>query len=872
MRFLLQIRLKLRSLILRRQVEQELDEELQYHLGRQIEENLAAGMLPEDARFAALRLLSNIEQRKEECRDRRGVAAIENVAQDLRYGWRQLRRTPVFTTAAILSLGLGIGASVTMFSAFRAVFLRSLPYHHASRIVEIQKTAQHGYTPSLTAEDLQFLNRYAHSLQSTAAFGFFDTMTLSGVSEPADWWVRDVSAEFFPLLGARPLLGRTLSRSDFKRSAPLVTVLAYDAWNKYFHRDPNIVGRPIFLNGTSYVVVGVMPQGFIFPKAGTAAWLPNLTPATDARHTAAPAVARLRDGASLRQTRDELQRLTPDLLKYYSPSERSWRLRIDEIATRSIEAYRKAFWLLLGAVGLLVLIACLNVASLLLARASVRKGEFAMRSALGAGRVRLIGQVLTESLALAGLSGIVGLGLATLGNRLLLRLLPGSLNIPRMDETHLDGVVLAFAVLLTCCVALFFGMAPALVLSRNQFTRASSQRQVTEADGWRANGLLVGEIAVALILLTGSIVMLRGFVRLANVDPGFRTAHILTAMVPSGRGPRLTKEQLKQRYDRIVELAQNVPGVEQAALTSYLPLGSVGIQLQIYLPDLSSATYQIDFHAVSPDYFRVMGIPLLQGRLFSRSNSGMDKGAVVINRTMAEQYWPGRNAVGQRLSGRPAPAAPDLTVVGVVGDTQHRSLGQAPVPEFYEDYHQYLGPAVGATLVLRTYADPRTVAASLRTAIHRFDPEQVVEREQTLTSMVEQTISAPRFYTALLTTFALLALILTLIGVYGVASYSTSLRKREFAIRMALGAERHELLGMVLRQGLLRAAVGIAVGLLGAFAFTRLLAGVVYGVSVRDPLSFGIAAASLATGALLAYYLPSRRSTKLDPAAVLRQE
>lgn len=756
MRLLLQIRLRVRSLILRQQVEQELDEELQYHLDRQIEENIATGMVPEDARYAALRSLSDIEQRKEECRDPRGVAGIEHVAQDLRYGWRQLRRTPVFTIAAILSLGLGIGASVTMFSAFRAVFLRSLPYRDASRIVEIQKTAQHGYTPSLTAEDLRFLNRYAHSLQSTAAFGFFNSMTLSRVAEPADWWVRNVSAEFFPLLGARPLLGRTLSRSDFKPGAPLVTILAYDAWNKYFHRDPNIVGRPIFLNGASYLVVGVMPQGFVFPKAGTAAWLPNLTPATDSRHTDVAAVARLRDGTSLRQAREELHRLTPDLLKYYSPSERNWQLGIEEIATRSVEAYRKAFWLLLGAVGLLVLIACLNVASLLLARASVRRGEFAMRSALGAGRARLIGQVLTESLVLAGLSGMFGLCLAYLGNHLLLWLLPASLQIPRMDEIHLDAVVLAFAVLLTCCVALFFGMAPALVLSRNQFTRASSQRQVTEANGWRTNGLLIGEIAIALILLTGSVVMLRGFVRLANVDPGFRTARILTAMVPPGHAGRLTKGQLTQRYSEILRIAENLPGVEQAALTSYLPLGTIHVQLQLYLRGVSPNFYQIDFHAVSANYFTVMGIPLLRGRLFSKFDPAMNKGAVVINRAMANKYWPGQDAIGQRLSGR---SLSDLIVVGIVGNTQSRSLSWAPIPEFYEDYQQYLGPTVGTTLVLRTFDDPKKVAGSLRTALHRFDPEQAVEREQTLEATVEQTISVPRFYTALLGTFALLALI-----------------------------------------------------------------------------------------------------------------
>ena len=863
-------RLKSRSLFSRQQVERELDEELQYHLVRQTEENLAAGMTPEEARYDALRSVRNMEQRKEECRDMRGLMALENIGQDLRYGWRQLRKASVFTLTAVVSLGLGIGASVTMFSAFRAVFLRSLPYRDADRIVEIEKTAQHGYTPALTVADLEFLRRYAH-VQSTASFGFFKTVALSRVSEPADLWVRDVSAELFPLLGAKPLLGRTLLPSDFRPNAPLAVVLAYDAWNKYFHRDPGILRHSIFLNENSYLVVGVMPRGFSFPKVGTAAWLPDRTPVVDPMQMYVAVVARLRTGVSLSEARREMKHLAPALLRRYPPSERNWTLDVEDVATRDAESYHTAFVLLLGAVGFLLLIACLNVASLLLARASARGSEFAMRSALGAHRARLIGQVLTESLLLASLSGALGVCLAYCGNHLLLRFLPSGIRVPRLGETHLDLAVWGFAFLLTFLVAVLFGLAPAFVLSGSKLTRPDRQSRATAANSWRNDALLIGEIAISLILLAGSVLMVRGFVRLANVDPGFRTAHILTAMVPPGHAVRLTREQLTQRYSEILRVAQNIPGVEQAALTSYLPLGTIHVELQIYLPGVSPNPYQIDFHAVSADYFAVMGIPLLQGRVFSKLNPGMNKGAVVINRAMAHKYWPGKDAIGQRLGGRPA-SPPDMTVVGVVGNTQPRSLSWNPIPEFYEDYQQYLGPAVGTTLVLRTFGDPGSAASSLRQALHRFDPEQVVENERTMEATVEQSIATPRFYTVLLGIFALIALVLTLIGIYGVASYGTSLRRREFAIRMALGAERHNLVSMILGQGLLRVLVGVCAGGFGAWAFAHLMAGLVYGIPVKDPVSFGIAVIVLITGALLAYYLPARRSTKVDPAQVLRQE
>lgn len=865
------VRLKILSLLFRRRLDQELDEELQYHLDRQTEENIAAGMSPEEARYAALRSLRDVEQRKEECRDARGLQFLGNIGQDLRYGWRQLRKSPAFAMTAVLSLSLGIGASVTMFSAFRAVFLRSLPYRDADRIVEVKKIGQHGVTPSLNTADLEFLHHYVHSLESEATFGFFKTATLSRVSDPADLWVRDVSKAFFPILGTQPLLGRTLQSADFRLNAPLTAVLSYESWSKYFHRDPAILQRPIFLNGISYVVVGVMPRGFSFPKTGTAAWLPDRTPAVDPMHQYVSIVARLRTGVRLSRARTELKRIVPALFGRYPLSDRNWTLALDDISTRDVEEYRTAFLLLLGAVGFLLLIACLNVASLLLARASAREDEFAMRSALGAHRIRLLSQVLTESLLLACLSGVFGVCLAYCGNRILLRLLPASIGIPRIEEAHLDLVVLGFALVLTFLVAILFGLAPGFVLSGIKLTKPDRRCRTTGSASRRYSALLIGEIAISLILLTGSILMVRGFVRLANVNPGFRTAHVLTAMVPPGHAVRLTREKLTQRYSEILQIAQNLPGVQQAALTSYLPLGTIHVQLQIHLPEISANPFQLDFHAVSADYFAVMSIPLLQGRLFNKINPALDKGAVVINRAMAHQFWPGKSAIGQKLSGG-SPSIPDLTVIGVVGNTQGRSLGGAPLPEFYEEYQQYLGPAVGATLVLRTFDDPNSVASSLQKALHRFDPEQVIENERTMEATVEQSIATPRFYTVLLGVFALIALLLTLVGVYGVASYGTSLRRREFAVRMALGADRYDLIGMVLQQGMSRALIGVVAGVLGALTLARSLTSLVYGISVLDPLSFSVAAAVVLAGALLASYLPARRNTKIDPAAVLRQE
>jgi putative ABC transport system permease protein len=797
--------------------------------------------------------------------------------RNLRYGARQLRQNPVFTLAAVASLALGIGASVTMFSAFRAVFLRSLPYREPGQIALVQKQSSPGGTSGTTVADVQFLRQHAYSLRDVAWFSAFESATVTGGSEPVDLWVRSVSKNLFPLLGSKPLLGRTLASSDFEPGAVPKVVLSYDTWQKYFHADPNIVGRSIFLSEQypspsekNAVVIGVMPPEFYFPQKGIAAWLPYLTPVTDPFRTGVNIVARVGRGVSIEQARSEIKTLEPALQESYPPADRNWNLSLDSVGALNAAQYRKAFNMLLAAAAFLVLIACLNVANLLLARASARETEFAIRGALGAGWWRLVSQVLTESVALAAIGGACGVGLAYAGNRFLVALLPAYLDIPRLNETRLDVAVLGFAVLLTLVTGLLFGLAPALALSAKRVAAVDRQARSSQSRSRRSALLLVGEVAVSMVLLTGAVLMIRGFAKLANVNPGFETAHVLTAGVPPGRAASLNREQLARRYSEMLRTAAAVPGVEQAALTSALPMGNIVVGLHVYLPGATEGRMP-DFHAVSANYFAVMGIPLLSGRLFNDANPHADQGAIVINRAMADQYWPGQDPIGQRLANKPG-APPSLTVVGVVGNTRRRSLSGDAVPEFYQAYQDYFGPVVGTTLVLRTFGSPGTVASSLRRAIHKFDPNQVIENEKTMEATVEQSIAMPRFYTVLLGVFAVLALLLTLVGVYGVASYGVSRRQREFGIRISVGADRRQLVRMIVRQGLRSALIGVSLGACGAWALAHLLSGLVYGIPVKDPVSLSIAAAILLAGALLAYYLPARRSTKVDPAQVLRQE
>lgn len=789
---------------------------------------------------------------------------MTTILQDARYGLRQLRAAPAFTATALLSLALGIGAAVTMFSAFRAVFLAQLPYRDPSQLVDIGKLGPHDRTILTTAADMRFLRQYAASLSSLAGYGNFESRTITGAGDPVNLIVNQVSGELFPLLGTTPMLGRPITAVDIRPGAPNTMVLSYKTWQSLFGGEANVLGRQVYLNRETFTIAGVMPPSFQFPRPQIQAWIPDRTPITDPYQSGSPLVARLKPGVSVEQAHAEIERLAPALKAAYPASGREWSITVAAILGRDSATFRTPFELLLGAVALLLLIACLNVSNLLLARASAREAEFAVRSALGASRARLFVQTLTESMVLAGLGGILGTALAYGGNRLLIHLLPVAIGVPRLEQSNLDGEVLLIAIALAAWTGLLFGIIPAQVLSGRALAQADRKLRVAGGQTRSHATLLAAEVALAFILLSGSVLMIRGFVRLSNVDPGFRTEHVLTAGVPPNRTGPPTQDQLAARYGAILEASRRVPGVEAAAVTSAVPLGRIGVAIDYKLPG-SADEFRVQYHAVSSDYFAVMGIPLKRGRFFDARDTGSNSVAI-INEAMARRYWPGQDPLGRPM-GEHA-----ITIVGIVGNTHLRDLSGELVPEFYEPYQQYFGPPPGATLVLRTAGDPISVISGLRRAIHDFDPEQVVENIKTLGDLVSNSESQSRFYTSLMLIFAFLAVTLTLIGVYGVASYSTNRRAREMGIRMAVGAEPGALVAMILRQGLLSVALGILAGLAGAWMLAQFIASMVYGVPARDPVSLAAASAVLALGALTAYFVPARRITRIDPAAILRHE
>ncbi len=794
---------------------------------------------------------------------------LDSISQDLAYGVRQLKRTPGFTAIAILSLALGIGAAVTMFSAFRAVFLRALPFRDPEQVIEIGKIGAHDRGIGITLTDFRFLQKYARSFSQLAWSGYFESATLSGGIDPANLFVRHVSRGLFPLLGTRPLLGRTLDPSDFASNSPAVAVISYRAWQKNLNFDSHVIGRQMFIDGHSTVIAGVMPKEFEMPVPGVDVWLPGREPqGGPLQGWLGDIVGRLRPGVTIEQARDELSRLLPSLARQYPPSEREMHWSIENLGTGDAKEYRSAFLFLLAAVGCLLLIACLNVANLLLSRASGREAEFAVRAALGAPRNRLIKQVLTESTLLAAVGGICGIGLAMAGNALLRDLVPPDFGVHRLGETQIDLQVLGVALVITFLTGIVFGIAPAFVLSKGAAAQSDRQARLIRTGSRRLSAFLACQVGLALLLLSGAILMIRSFVHLLNIDPGFRTRHVLVAGVAPPAAEHLKKDVLPGRYRAMLQRVRSVPGIEDVALSTGVPMGHIGVEVDLSLPERSRDPFRIPFEAVSSDFFKVLRIPLKLGRTFTEADGQRNAPVVVINEAMAQKFWPGRNPIGEKAGKAPH----QLTIIGVIGNTKRRGLADSPMPELYQSYEQYLGPAVGTTLVLRTFGNPESVTASLRRAIHDFDPQQVVDNVQTMESQVEHTTAEPRFYTFLLLMFGGLALTLTVVGVYGVASYTASRRTREMGIRMALGAERDELISMIVRQGLGSVFAGLALGIVAAWMAARFIAGLIYGIPARDPVSLSAAVIVLISGAFLAYYLPARRTTRVDPAAVLRPE
>jgi putative ABC transport system permease protein len=873
--------LRLRSLLRRGQVEQELDEELRYHLDRQIEENIAGGMTAREARYAALRAMGGIEQHKEECRDMRRVNFIEDFIQDLRYGLRVLVKSPVFTIVAVLSLALGIGANTAIFSVVNGLLLQPLPYPEPERIVDVWHTPPQESFPGMATFSVSPGNyldwkNQNESFESMAVYqgaGF----SMSNGDTPVTVIGTAVSSEFFSVLRSTPIQGRTFLPEEEQPGHNQVVVLGHGLWQRAFGGDPNLIGQTLSLDSQKFTVIGIMPSGFEFPQEGEL-WVP-LAWDDKERQTRAihdyGVIARLKPDVSLTKAQAEMSTISSRLEQQYPEANKGWGAVVIPLREDLVGDIRPALLVLFGAVGFVLLIACANVANLMLARGANRKKEIAIRIALGAARSRIVRQLLTESILLSTAGGVLGLLLAGWGSQVLVQMSSGSLPIPR--EISMDRWALGFTLLLSFAAGIVAGIAPAFQLSAAE--TSETLKQGTGRNGGSSasqrtrKALVIAEVILSLILLIGAGLMIRSFWKLQQVNPGFDTSNTLVM----GVGLPATKYTDPQHqavfFDRVLEQISALPGVVSAGSTTTLPLSGSGstqpFTIQGRPEPLVAEQPTAKMRYISPDYFRAMGIPLRQGRFFNDQDRDKGTQVLIISETMAQQFWPGEDPIGKRLTPSFHLEAGAREIVGVVGDVK-AGLDADTAPVMYMPYKQ--APRSRMMLVARTTSNPQNFTQAISRAIQAIDNEQALWNVRTMEQVLTNSVSGRRFNMTLLITFAGLALVLAAVGVYGVMNYSVTLRRRELGIRLALGAQRGDVLRLVLGQGLTLTFIGIGVGLIAAYGLTRLMESLLYGVSATDYLTFISVSGVLLVVGLLASYLPARRATKVDPMIALRSE
>jgi putative ABC transport system permease protein len=887
------IPLRLRSLFRRSQVEQELDEELRYHVDRQIEELIAKGMTPEEARYAALRAMGGVERRKEECRDTRRVRWIEELLQDLRYGLRTLRKSPSFTIVAIITLALGIGANTAIFSVVNAVLLRPLPYVEPERLVAIGKTdARMPESDACSYPDFFDWRERNQSLDSMASYHSV-TFTMTGNGAPTHLSGQVVSAELFDVLKARPYLGRVFTRADEKvggDAAVRAAVISYGLWQKRFGADPNVVGRAVTLDRKLFQVVGVMKPGFQFPiRADPVEIWASLAvdsepsngerPITEQRGSLwAHAIGRLKPGVTFPQAQAEMKRLAANLEKEYPDTNTNLGVIFSPLHGYLVSDYRQSLLVAFAAVGLVLLIACANVANLTLARATTRYKEIAVRTALGAGRWRVIRQLLTESLLLSLGSALLGWLLAWWGMKALMRFVPE--DMPRLSEIALDQWALGFTFTVSLLTGVVCGIAPALQASKVNLielmkdgARGSSSYGMARLRG----ALIVAEMAVALMLLVGAGLLAQTFVRLQRVDLGFDVHNVLTATVELPEAQYARPEQKITFYQRLQERVRALPGVTQASAILPLPISGGDAYFDFQIDGRAAPVGEklyADVRLVNLDYFSTMRIPLLAGRDFTAQDRLNSPPVAIINHSFAKTYFLNEDPIGKRLelAFGDEKEARKFQIVGIVRNVKHRTeLGNEYSPELYMPYAQapYLG---SMSLVARTQGEPSSLAKAIQNEVSALDREIALSDVKTMEQYLGAAVAQPRFSALLFSLFALLALSLAAVGLYGVMAYTVSQRTREVGIRMALGAQTAGVLRLMIAQGMKLMLLGVSVGLAGAFALTRLMKTLLFGVSETDPLTFAVVALLLLLIALVACYLPARRAARIDPLVALRHE
>ena len=877
---------RLASMFQRDRLDRELAAELENHLDLQIEDNLRAGMTAVEARRQALLKLGGIAQAEERYRDRRGIPFLEHFGRDLLYGARTLRRNPGFTAVAVLTLGLGIGANTAIFSVFNAVLLRPLPFPRSGDLVLVWATnAENGDTEDVTSypnfEDWQARSR---SFERMAAFTTRG-LTLSGSEQTERVEAVQATPGFFETLGVSPALGRTFRPGEGDEGAPKVAVLSDGAWKRSFGGRADVLGQAIRVNEEAHTIVGVMPPGFRFAPGEPEQLYTPLVRDASRNHGFVRVLGRLRPGGHIRAAQAEMEVVAAGLAQQYPDTNQGVGARVVPLVHALVGNARNGLAILLGVVTLVLLIACANVANLMLARGAARQRELSLRAALGAGRTRLLQQLLTESTVLAVAGGALGLLLGSWTARLLARLLAGSFQIPRIESTGVDGWVMGFALLLSIATGLFFGAlsAPAAASSRHldESLRESGRTAAGSPRGRRLRSLLVvTEIALALVLLAGAGLLLKNLWVMRTTAPGFETRNVLAAsywLPPNKFADAPTRWRL---YEELLARAEAHPGVRSAGLVANLPMAGGSDSLQFHVEGRSDPPneggFSSSFNIASPGYFRTMSIPVRAGREFADRDSAGAPGVIVVNETAARRFWPGEDPLGKAILLPMGDEDGDsdgvsLTVVGVTADVRQQDLGNAPQPEIFLNFLQP-APAWSVVLVVRATGDPAALAGAVQGFARSIDRDLPVPQVRTLDEILAATLAQPQVYTLLLGIFAALALTLAAVGLYGLVSYTVAQRTPEMGVRLALGAERREVTRLVLRQGLGLALTGTAIGLLPALVIARLLPRLIPGAEPGDLWTLSAVSALLIGVALVSTYLPARRASRVDPTVALRYD
>jgi putative ABC transport system permease protein len=867
--------MRLRNLLRRAGADRELEEELSYHLDREIEQNLAAGMPPRDARTAALRSLGGIAQLEEECRDARGTRWLEILFHELRYGVRMMRRTPGFSAACVLTIAIAMAASTSIFSLVYGVLLQPLPYRDPDRLVAIWTAAPRFSLPRAYVGAANYLDWRSQSrtLEDIALVRHIANYNLTGDGEPERLVGARLSANLFKILGVKPSIGRAFTQENERAGATDVVLLSDRLWRRRFAGDPGVVGRTIRLNGLPYTVLGVMPPNFRYPGSEFELWAPLYIPPDEVQGRFDfnyLAVGRLKPGVTLAQAQSDLDTISARLAAAY-PENEGIRAVAAPLLADTVGTVRTALYALLGAVGCLLLIGAVNVANLFLARGLARTRDRALRSALGASAGRLAAQAILEVLPIATAGAVCGLAAAEWSLRLLLHLLPAS--TPRLDEVRIGAPVLVFSGALLLVTAAMVAFWPALQAAR---TRIGAELRVGDRSNSAKAGvrefLAVGEIALTVVLVAGSCLLARSFAEVRGVDPGFQPSHALSVhlAIPRARYPK--DRDVANFLARILDRVQTMPGVVGAGMVNRMPIiggaQNGGIEFE-GIPGPAGRIGNADWRTATSGYFHAIGIPLVAGRVFTEFDSENAKAVGLIDAATAARIWPGQSPLGKRFR-IGVEGQPWVEIVGVVGAIRNDGLDSAAHAQVYWNYRQRTQDRMA--LVLRVTGDPAQWIGPVITQVRAVDPEQAVYNAFTVDEIIDRSLSQRRLNALLVSLFAAVSLLLAMVGIYGVMAYAVEQRVREFGIRMALGARPSDVIRRVVMRGAVLGIGGAILGLAATGLMARFLATLLFHVSATDWISYTAAAAVLTAVALVASYLPVRRAVGNDPMQSLRSE